>query len=138
MKKTIVLFSALALIALSMSSCKKEADVSFDEANLLGLWQESGTEAFVRFTAEKDSTGQYKYGREWDEADEVKEEDLVPYGNGWFKYKLLKADLTEIHLMDNGGAEIPKVYTVEKLTDSELVYVDDYKKSHSLLKIAKN
>lgn len=138
MKKITVLLGTLALLVLAMSSCKKETDTSFEEANLLGLWQESGTEAFVRFTAEKDSTGQYKYGREWDESDGVVESDLVPYGNGWFKYKLLKADLTEIHLMDNGGAEIPKVYTVEKLTDSELVYVDDYKKSHSLLKIAKN
>ena len=136
MTKIIVLFGAMALIALAMSSCKKEADVSFEEANLLGLWQESGTQLFVRFTAEKDSTGQYKYGWEWNEAEDVTESDLVPYGNGWFKYKLQKADLTEIHLMDNGGAEIPKVYTVEKLTDSELVYVDDYKRSHSLLKIA--
>ena len=136
MKKTIVLFSALVLITLAMSSCKKETDASFEEANLLGLWQEAGTQLFVRFTAEKDSTGQYKYGREWNEAEDMTESDLVPYGNGWFKYKLQKADLTEIHLMDNGGAEIPKIYTVEKLTNSELVYVDDYKKSHSLLKIA--
>lgn len=136
MKKIVVLFGALVLIALAMSSCKKETDASFEEVNLLGLWQEAGTQLFVRFTAEKDSTGQYKYGREWNEAEDMTESDLVPYGNGWFKYKLQKADLTEIHLMDNGGAEIPKVYTVEKLTDSELVYVDDYKKSHSLLKIA--
>jgi hypothetical protein len=63
MKKIVVLLGTLALLVLAMSSCKKEADVSFDEANLLGLWQESGTEAFVRFTSEKDSTGQYKYGR---------------------------------------------------------------------------
>lgn len=136
MKKIIVLFGALALITLAMSSCKKEADTSFEEVNLLGLWQENGTQLFVRFTAEKDTTGQYKYGCEWNEAEDVTESDLIPYGNGWFKYKLQKTDLTEIHLMDNGGAEIPKVYTVEKLTDSELVYVDDYKKSHSLLKIA--
>ena len=50
------------------------------------------------------------------------ESDLIPYGNGWFKYKLVKSDLTEIHLMDNGGADIPKIYTVVELSDVTLKY----------------
>lgn len=34
---------------------------SFQESDLIGLWREDGKEAaFVRFTAEKDSTGVYK------------------------------------------------------------------------------
>lgn len=123
MKKKIVFFSVVALLAIVVTSCQKE--VSFQEVDLLGLWQEEGTEAFVRFTAENDSTGEYKYGREWDESDEMSESDLKPYGNGWFKYKLVKSDLTEIHLMDNGGAEFPKVYTVLHLTEDALEYKDD-------------
>ena len=39
----------------------------------------------------------------------------------------MKSDLTEIHLMVNGGASIPKVYVVQKLTDTELEYRDEYK-----------
>ena len=105
------------------------------EADLLGLWQEQNTEVFVRFTNEADDSGEYHYGREWDESEDIFENDLQPYGNGWFKYKLVKTDLTEIHLMDNGGADIPKVYQVLKLTAGELQYKDDYGKTHTLDKV---
>jgi len=137
MKKKIVFLSILSVIAIAMTSCWNvpEPEVVFEEANLLGLWQETNTEAFVRFTAERDETGEYKYGREWDESEDIFESDLQPYGNGWFKYKLVQNDLTEIHLMDNGGAEIPKVYVVTKLTDTELRYKDDFGTIHSLDKV---
>jgi len=54
-------------------------------------------------------------------------------GNGWFKYDLKTSDgnLTEIHLMDNEGAEIPKVYIVSKLKDGALEY---YEKDHASIK----
>ena len=90
MKKRTILFGVLAIVAMVMISCQSDKP-TFQEADLLGLWQENGQEAFVRFTAEKDSTGEYKYGREWDESDDMSESDLKPYGNGWFKYKLVKA-----------------------------------------------
>ena len=123
MKQKISLFIVLAMVATIMTSCfNSESEVVFDEADLLGLWQEEGTEAFVRFTAEQDDNNEYKYGCEWDEAEDVLESDLIPYGNGWFKYKLVKSDLTEIHLMDNGGADIPKIYTVVELSDVTLKY----------------
>lgn len=135
MKKRTILFGVLAIVAMVMISCQSDKP-TFQEADLLGLWQEDGTEAFVRFTAEKDSTGEYKYGREWDESDEMSESDLKPYGNGWFKYKLVKSDLTEIHLMDNGGADIPKVYTVLNLTEDALQYKDDRGVTTTFAKIA--
>ena len=89
----------------------------------------------MRFTSEKDDTGEYKYGREWNESEDIFESDLLPYGNGWFKYKLVQSDLTEIHLMDNGGAEVPKVYVVTKLTDTELQYKDNFGTTHSFDKV---
>lgn len=128
MKKNSLVYGILVLVAVVMTSCFGPSnEPSFVEADLLGLGQEEGTEAYVRFTSEADETGEYKYGREWDEGDDVSEGGLTPYGNGWFKYKLVKSDLTEIHLMDNGGASIPKVYVVQKLTDTELEYRDEYK-----------
>ena len=132
MKQRSLVVGFLVVIAVAMTSCfgpSNEPD--FVEANLLGLWQETGTEAYVRFTSEKDNTGEYKYGREWDESEDIFESDLLPYGNGWFKYKLVQSDLTEIHLMDNGGAEVPKVYVVTKLTDTELQYKDNFGTTHS-------
>ena len=136
MKQRSLVVGLLVVIAVAMTSCfgpSNEPD--FVEADLLGLWQETGTEAYVRFTSEKDDTGEYKYGREWDESEDIFEADLLPYGNGWFKYKLVKSDLTEIHLMDNGGAEIPKIYVVTKLTDTALQYKDDFGTTHSFDKV---
>lgn len=136
MKKNSLVLGILVLVAVAMTSCFGPSnEPSFVEADLLGLWQEEGTEAYVRFTSEADETGEYKYGREWDEGDDVSEGDLTPYGNGWFKYKLVKSDLTEIHLMDNGGANIPKVYQVVKLTAGELEYRDEYKNTHRFEKL---
>ncbi len=136
MKTRTILFSTLACIAIAMTSCYGSSEEpTFIENDLLGLWQETGTEAYVRFTSEKDDTGEYKYGREWDESEDILESDLKPYGNGWFKYKLVKSDLTEIHLMDNGGAEIPKIYVVTKLTDTTLQYKDDFGTTHSFDKV---
>ena len=137
MKQRIVL-SVLAVVAIAMTACfgrPNPEEVEFKQADLLGLWQEQNTEVFVRFTNEADESGEYHYGREWDESEDVFESDLQPYGNGWFKYKLVKSDLTEIHLMDNGGADIPKVYQVLKLTAGELQYKDDYGKTHYLDKV---
>ena len=136
MKTRTILFSTLACIMIAMTSCfGSSEEPTFAENDLLGLWQETGTEAYVRFTSEKDDTGEYKYGREWDESEDIFESDLLPYGNGWFKYKLVQSDLTEIHLMDNGGAEVPKVYVVTKLTDTELQYKDNFGTTHSFEKV---
>ena len=136
MKKSILRVALVAMVGALVASCSLfTGPTSFQESDLIGLWQEDGTKAFVRFTLEKDSTGVYKYGCEWNEGEGVYESDLTKYGNGWFKWKLVKADLTEIHLMENGGAEMPKVYTVSKLTDTELQYKDDFKVTHSFQKV---
>ena len=136
MKTRTILFSTLACIMIAMTSCfGSSEEPTFVENDLLGLWQETGTEAYVRFTSEKDETGEYKYGREWDESEDIFESDLLPYGNGWFKYKLVQSDLTEIHLMDNGGAEVPKVYVVTKLTAGDLEYKDDFGTTHVFEKV---
>lgn len=136
MKQRSLVVVFLVVIAVAMTSCfgpSNEPD--FVEADLLGLWQEKGTEAYVRFTSEQDETGEYKFGREWNESEDIFESDLLPYGNGWFKYKLVKSDLTEIHLMDNGGAEVPKVYIVTKLTAGDLEYKDNFGTTHIFEKV---
>ena len=136
MKRRITILGILAVIALAMISCFNHDNTpTFAERDLLGLWQEDGTEAFVRFTTEQDETGEYKYGREWDESEDIFESDLLPYGNGWFKYKLVQSDLTEIHLMDNGGADIPKIYQVVKLNAGELQYKDAQGKTYHFSKV---
>lgn len=119
----------VAMAAIVLNSCGllggNGNDPQFKQSDLYGLWEENNTQHYVRFTEEKSDEAGYLYGREWDEAEDVMEEDLLPYGNGWFKYELkTSGTLTEIHLMDNGDAEIPKVFIVSKLTESALEYYE--------------
>lgn len=118
----------VAVIGITVCSCNPNKP-TFYLQDLQGLWQENNTEHFVRFTTEQSDEAGYLYGREWDEAEDIYEEDLLPHGNGWFKYlfETNNQQLTEIHLMDNGGAEIPKIYIVTKLTSTTLEY---YEKDH--------
>ncbi len=135
MKKSIQ-FLFLAFVAVALASCDmfNKTTPSYQLSDLQGLWQENNTEHYVRFTTEQSEETGYLYGREWDEAEDITEDDLLPKGNGWFKYLFeTTGSLTEIHLMDNGGAEIPKVYVVTVLTDTELSY---YEKEHKSIKFS--
>ena len=122
-----------AVVGLALSSCSLlggggKDTPTFKLGDLQALWEENNTQHYVRFTTEASDEAGYYYGREWHEDQDVFEDELLPYGNGWFKYELkTSGTLTEIHLMDNGGGEIPKVYVVSRLTDDELVYYEkDY------------
>lgn len=131
--KKLYYLAFVAVVGIVLSGCSLFGgggnNPSFNLSDLQGLWEENGTQHYVRFTNEQSDETGYLYGREWDEAEEVYEEDLVYHGNGWFKYEFkTTGDLTEIHLMDNGGAELPKVYVVSTLTSSQLSY---YEKDHT-------
>lgn len=134
-QKSVISLALVALVGIAFSSCSmiggKDKEPSYQLSSLQALWRENNTEHFVRFTTEQSDETSYLYGREWDEAEDVFEEDLLPYGNGWFKYKFeSNGKLTEIHLMDNGGAEIPKVYVVTKLTSTDLEYYEKDRSSN--------
>lgn len=148
--KNLVRLALCAMVSVSLSGCfsfgggGSSEEPSYKVTDLQGYWQENGTEHYVRFTNERSDEYPYYLGYEWDDADwddpEMTYEefllqnrkDLGHPGNGWFKYELkTSGTLTEIHLMDNGGGDIPKVYVVSKLTDDELVY---YEKDHSSIK----
>lgn len=131
-----------AIASITLSSCGggggSSSDPEFKLSDLQALWQENGTEHFARFTEERSDEYPYFLGRDWDEADEVTEQDLLDSrnelghpGNGWFKYEFkTNGSLTEIHLMDNEGAEIPKIYVVSRLTKSELEYYEKDNKNN--------
>ena len=78
MKTKSILFSVLAVLAVTLTSCWEISapEQVFDEADLLGVWcpasdLDTVPVVFVRFTNETDSTGEYKYGREWDESEDI-------------------------------------------------------------------
>ena len=112
---------ALTTIIVSMSSCSPNKDVELDQTLLYGKWQEIDTKNFEVYNA--DGTGYT-----WDEADEVTEAEAQQ-----FTWTLEGNALTHIHIMEMGGS-IPKVYTVTKLTATELTYEDDFGKTHTFNK----
>ena len=135
-------FLLLALVGIAFAGCNLfNKTVEFQLSDLQGLWQENKTMHYVRFTTENSEETGYLYGREWDEAEDIYEKDLLDFlaeygihGNGWFKYKFEKnGNLTELHFMDNDGAVIPKVYVVTLLTDTDLSY---YEKDHKSIKFS--
>lgn len=114
----------VALLGIMMCSCKKD-EPSYYVNDLQALWLENGTQHYVRFTDEQSDRSGYFWGRQWDLSEDIHEEDLEPYGNGWFHYQLeKKGNLHEIHVMDNQGAVIPKEYVVSKLTNTDLEYYE--------------
>lgn len=140
MRKSIqILFLAFVAVALASCDMFNKTTPSYSLSDLQGLWQRNNTQEYVRFTTEQSDETGYFLGCEWDEAEDVTEQDRIDArnelgypGNGWFKYQFKSTgDLTEIHLMDNGGAEIPKIYVVSKLTDTDLVY---YEKEYPSIK----
>ncbi len=115
------------VVMLAATSCTTKDEVSNPEELLIGTWQKNGTQEFVRFlsTSEDAMEDGYRFGYEWDEGEDVHPEDLKYHGNGWFKWQIVESkNLREIHLMDNGGADIPKTYTIKTLTETTLTYTD--------------
>ena len=137
-------FLLIAVLGVALASCNMMNNKpSYQLSDLQGLWLENGDSIVghhVRFTTEQSDEAGYPYGREWNDNEwfdegtyeefliEQREKQGFP-GNGWFKYLFeTTGSLTEIHFMDNGGADIPKIYVVSKLTDTDLEY---YEKDHS-------
>ena len=112
---------AVTTIILSMSSCSPDTDVEFDQTLLIGKWQETNTLNFEVY-------GKDGSGYTWDEADDVTEAEAQP-----FTWGLNGNILTQVHTMEMGG-NVPKVYTVTKLTATELIYEDNYGNKHTFWK----
>ena len=122
LKLILISIIAVSAIILSMSSCSPDTDVEFDKTLLYGKWQENNTQNFEVY--KEDGTGYT-----WDEADDVTEAEAQP-----FTWTLNGETLQHIHIMEM-SANIPKYYTVTKLSATELAYKEDYGKIHTFSKI---
>ncbi len=120
MKKSTFIWAlgVLCVMALGLASCQKEEE--FDETLLIGKWK-SGT-LYEKYLSNHT-------GFTWDTKEDVSESEAQS-----FTWKLEKSTLTQIHIMEVGG-NVPKVYTVTKLTSTTLSYEDDYGKSYTFTKV---
>ena len=132
--KKIYLAMLIALVGFAFNGCAPKEEV---DGALQGYWQNDLTQEGVHFLSEAGYQTGYQYGYEWDDKNDLTEQDRLDQrnkdgfpGNGWFAYKLetitdskkTTKQLTWINFMKNGGAEIPKIYIVTKLTNTKLEF----------------
>ena len=118
-RKTYFLFVSL-LIVLGMSSCVDPMNSEGFDINLLyGKWQEGSV--YERY----DETGS---GATWDTDDDIGEEEAQ-----LFKWTLEGSTLIHEHI--GTFVTVPKVYTIQTLNTTQLVYGDDYGKTHYFTKV---
>ncbi|MBO5087001.1 MAG: hypothetical protein J6B65_07170 [Paludibacteraceae bacterium] len=130
LKLILISILAVSAIVFSMSSCSPDTDVELDKTLLYGKWQEINiVDNIIDTTLNFEVYDADGTGYTWDEADDVTEAEAQPFTWG------LNGDvLTQVHAMEMGG-NVPKTYTVTKLTATELIYEDNYGKVHSFDKI---
>lgn len=114
--------------------------VMFEEIELdtlmLGRWQHTVDTGWYRVYTTEPAGDDYYWGREWNTTEDIFEEDLQPYGNGWFKWKKEGNELLEVHMTDNRGAAVPREYQMLKL-DGEVMNCRETldREKHSFRKI---
>lgn len=103
---------------------------------MLGKWQHASDTTWYRIFTTEPAGDDFYWGREWNEAEDIYEEDLTPYGNGWFKWKKEGDELLEVHMTDNRGAAVPREYQMLKL-DGEVMNCRETldREKHSFRKI---
>lgn len=128
MKRILNYFLAFSALVLMMTSCVPEEDM-FESTLLIGKWSRDYVDGTVTKTEfyRYDTNGS---GVTWVPAEDVSESE----GQG-FTWTLVSASLTHIHIMETGGAGIPKIYEVTELTATTLTYRDDFNKTFSFKKV---
>jgi hypothetical protein len=121
MKKIVSFLVFCFVSAVLMVSCDPLVEQSFDETLLYGKWQSNTM--FYKYLS--DGTG-----ATWDTSEDVTEAEAQK-----FTWTLVQSELTHIHIMEIGG-NVPKSYTVTELTDSTLIYHDEFDKNFSFKKVA--
>ena len=89
---------------------------------MLGKWRHTADTGWYRVYTTEPAGDDYYWGREWNTSDDIFEEDLLPYGNGWFKWKKENDELLELHMTDNRGAAVPREYKMLKLNSNTMNY----------------
>lgn len=133
MKRISKLLFLATMVSLCFAACKPdEADFSADD--LVGKWV-NGTE-YWRYDKEysaypiETGTTVNVNGFTWDEGDDVYESEAQG-----FQWNIRGDQLTQIHILQNTGASLPKVYTLESITSDELQYRDNYGQTFTFTRV---
>ena len=121
--KRILYFAAVCCMMLgAFTSCEMKEKEIGTLSDMFGRWRnDSNPQQYTVFYSDVAETGWY-WGKEWDEAQGILEEDLTYHGNGWFKWSKTHDELTEIYVSEHGNILVPNHYRIDKLNDTTFVY----------------
>ena len=89
---------------------------------MLGKWQHAIDTGWYRVYTMEPAGDDYYWGKEWNTSDDILEEDLTPYGNGWFKWKKDGDNVVELHMTENQIVSVPYEYKMLRLSNQEMRY----------------
>jgi len=121
--------------AVSTNDFPTDAGVAFEESVpaadplIVGRWQNSANPQWhkVYYDDFDEDSGAY-WGKEWDEADDVQEEDLNYHGNGWFRWEKRGSTMIEYATMDTRDVPIAKIYKVVRNDRETLSVIEQGRK----------
>lgn len=107
-----------------------EAETPHADPLIVGKWQNSRNPQWYKvYYDDWDEDNQMFWGKEWNEAEDIQEEDMHYHGNGWFRWEKKGKAIHEYATMDSRDMQIHRNYKLLKLTGDSLVYNEpDHKK----------
>lgn len=94
-----------------------EGEIPPADPLMVGRWKNADNAGWHKVYYDDDDGEGHYWGKEWDEADDVLEEDLGYHGNGWFRWNKSNDTLIEYSTMDFRDVPIAHIYVI-KMKDS--------------------
>ena len=95
---------------------------------IVGKWRNAENKQWFKVYCDDYDSDGFLWGKEWNEAEDVQEEDLIYHGNGWFRWRKDGSRLTELHTMDVQDVPIRKRWLVLSLDSQDSLILSDYDK----------
>ena len=107
-----------------------ECDIPSADPLIVGRWINTANPQWHKaYYDDYDEETEMFWGKEWNEADDVQEEDLRYHGNGWFRGNKKGKELREFSTMDVKDMSIARIYILQRSSSDSLVYHErDYKR----------
>lgn len=107
-----------------------ECDIPSADPLIVGRWTNTSNPQWHKvYYDDYDEEAEMFWGKEWNEADDVQEEDLRYHGNGWFRWNKKGKELREFSTTDVKDMSIARIYVLQLSSSDSLVYYErDYKR----------